>query len=177
MRASRDLADLVEAARSGDHAALEALLAAAQPDVRRYARQACRTAGDVDDAVQDALLVLYRRVGTLRAVQAFSGWLMTVARRECLRLARRAMGGHQPVDALEDDLRLSVRPLDDLRLDLAAAIQSLPPHYRDMILLRDIEELTIDEMARARGLTREAVKARLHRARALRREYLKDETR
>jgi RNA polymerase sigma-70 factor (ECF subfamily) len=172
--AARDLPELVEAARSGDHAALLALLAAAQPDVRRYARQACRTASDVDDAVQDALLVLYRHVGTIRTVQAFSGWLMTVARRECLRLARRATGTHQPVEDLGDDLRLSARPAHDLRLDLAAAIQSLPPHYRDLILLRDVEELTIDEMAQARGLTREAVKARLHRARALLREYLKD---
>jgi RNA polymerase sigma-70 factor (ECF subfamily) len=82
--------------------------------------------------------------------------------------------GQEPVEIWEDDLRLSVRPVDDLRLYLAGAIQSLPPHYRDMVLLRDAEGLTIDEMARARGLTREAVKARLHRARALLREYLKD---
>ncbi len=168
------LANLVDAARSGDRGAIEALIAAAQPDVRRYARRTCQTASDVDDAVQDALCILYRRVGTLRSVQAFSGWLMVVARRECLRLARRAGLGHEPIETLEDDLRLSVRPVDDLRLDLAAAIQSLPPHYRDVILLRDVEELTIDEMAQARSLTREAVKARLHRARALLREYLKD---
>lgn len=169
-----EFAGLVDAAREGDRAALEALLAAAQPDVRRYARAACRTASDVDDAVQDALCILYRRVGTIRSAQAFMGWLMVVARRECLRLARRAHPGHEPMDALEDDLRLSARPPDDLRLDLAAAIQLLPPHYRDLVLLRDVEELTIDEIARARDLTREAVKARLHRARALLREYLND---
>jgi RNA polymerase sigma-70 factor (ECF subfamily) len=169
-----DLAGLVDAARAGDRGAIEALIAAVQPDVRRYARRACRTASDVDDAVQDALCILYRRVGTIRSVQAFSGWLMVVARRECLRLARRAGLGHDPVEAWEDDLRLSIRPVEDLRLDLAGAIQSLPPHYRDVVLLRDVEELTIDEMAQARGLSREAVKARLHRARALLREYLKD---
>jgi RNA polymerase sigma-70 factor (ECF subfamily) len=172
-----EFARLVDAARSGGRAALDSLLAAAQPDVRRYARAACRTASDVDDAVQDALCVLYRRVGTIRSAQAVAAWLMVVARRECLRLARRAgrgLGGHAPVEDLGDDLRLSARPSHELRLDLAAAIQSLPAHYRDLVILRDVEELTIDEMARARGLTREAVKARLHRARALLREYLKD---
>ncbi len=169
-----ELAGLVEAARSGDRAALEALLAAARPDVRRYAQAACRTASDVDDAVQDALCILYRRVGTIRSAGAVLGWLIAVARRECLRLARRAGIAPEPVEGLEDDLRLSARPVEDLRLDLAAAIQSLPPHYRDIVLLRDVEELTIDEIAAARDLTREAVKARLHRARALLREYLKD---
>jgi RNA polymerase sigma-70 factor (ECF subfamily) len=169
-----DLGGLVEAARSGDRAALEALLAASQPDLRRYARTACRTASDVDDAVQDALCILYRRVGALRSAGAVAGWLRVVVRRECLRLARRAGLVHEPVEGLEDDLRLAERPPHELRLDLAAAIQSLPPHYRDLVILRDVEELTIDEMARARGLSREAVKARLHRARALLREYLRE---
>lgn len=52
------------------------------------------------------------------------------------------------------------------------AIQSLPDHYRELILLRDIEELSIDEIAGVLGLTRESVKARIHRARLMIREYL-----
>ena len=52
------------------------------------------------------------------------------------------------------------------------AIQSLPDHYREVILLRDIEELSIDEIASVLGLTRESVKARIHRARFMIREYL-----
>ena len=59
-----------------------------------------------------------------------------------------------------------------LRLDLSRAIQSLPEHYREVILLRDIEELSIDEIVAVLGLTRESVKARLHRARIMIREYL-----
>ena len=51
-------------------------------------------------------------------------------------------------------------------------LRSLPPHYRETIVLRDIEELTIDEIAAQLDTTRETVKARLHRARALVREYL-----
>ena len=58
------------------------------------------------------------------------------------------------------------------RLCLASALQSLPPQYLEVILLRDFEELSIAEIAVQLQLTAAAVKSRLHRARALRREYL-----
>jgi RNA polymerase sigma factor (sigma-70 family) len=157
---------LVEAARGGDSAALVALIAAAQPDIRRYAARTCRAA-DIDDAVQETLLLLYRRVGTLRAVTSFSAWLFAVARRACLRLLRRS-------DTSADDveMRLTYLAPEDIRIDLSRAIQSLPDHYREVILLRDIEELSIDEIAEVLALTRESVKARIHRARLMIREYL-----
>ena len=63
-------------------------------------------------------------------------------------------------------------PQDDLRLDLSRAIQSLPEHYRAVIVMRDLEELSIDEIAGLTGLSRESVKARIHRARIIIREYL-----
>ena len=53
---------LVHAASAGDRDAIAALLAAAQPDIRRYARRTCRTTSDVEDAVQETLFVLYRRL-------------------------------------------------------------------------------------------------------------------
>ena len=162
---------LVARAQAGDHGAMDALLKAAQPDIRRYARATCR-AGDVDDAVQDALVILLRRVGTLRLAAALSGWMFAVVRRECLRLARKALGTPVPIDSLADDARLAARPAAELRLDLAAAIGSLPDHYREVIILRDVEELTVDEISERLSLSREAVKARLHRARLLVREYL-----
>jgi RNA polymerase sigma factor (sigma-70 family) len=161
---------LIEAARGGDEKALVALIAAAQPDVRRYAARNCRAA-DIDNAVQETLLLLYRRVGTLRAVTSFSAWIFAVARRACLRLLRRAAGiTGTPID--EMDARLAHLRPEDLRIDLSRAIQSLPEHYREVILLRDIEEMSIDEIACVLGLTRESVKARIHRARLLIREYL-----
>jgi RNA polymerase sigma-70 factor (ECF subfamily) len=94
-----------------------------------------------------------------------------VVRRECLRLARRARLT-SAVD--EDELETSLlhRPEPELRLDLAAAFEALPPQYRDVALMRDVKEMTIDEIAAALGVTRQAVKARLHRARLLLREYL-----
>ena len=156
---------LIEAARGGDADALVSLIAAAQPDIRRYA------AADIDDAVQETLLLLYRRLGTLRAVTSFSAWLFAVARRACLRLLRRSAG---MADTFADDaeMRLAHRAPEDIRIDLSRAIQSLPDHYREVILLRDIEELSIDEIVGVLGLTRESVKARIHRARLMIREYL-----
>lgn len=162
----------IEAARSGDRDALLALLSAVQPDLRRYARTACRTSSDIDDAVQEALWLLYRRIGTLRAVTAFSAWLFAIVRRECLRLARRAMGAAAPLDEQTQTDAVLAMPDAALRSELVSAIQSLPAHYRDVVILRDIEELTIDEIAARLSTTRETAKARLHRARTLLREYL-----
>ena len=160
---------LVEAARRGDTDALVSLIAVAQPDVRRYAARNCRAA-DIDDAVQETLLLLYRRVGTLRAVTSFPAWLFALARRACLRLLRRAAGTAE-APAEDAQARLALRAPQDIRIDLSRAIQSLPDHYRDVILLRDIEELSIDEISGVLGLTRESVKARIHRARLMIREY------
>jgi RNA polymerase sigma factor (sigma-70 family) len=62
---------------------------------------------------------------------------------------------------------------NELRRDLTAALQSLPAHYLEVLLMRDAEELTVEEMAERLGMQRAAVKSRLHRARAMVREYLK----
>lgn len=152
-------------------AAIASLLAAAQPDIRRYARVSC-SAADVDDAVQDALCLLHRNIGGLRAAGAFWGWIFAVVRRECVRIARRATRRAETSTAIDDDARFTTRPEHELRLDLSAALQSLPPHYRDVLMQRDIEELTIGEIAERLSTTRETIKARLRRARALMREYL-----
>ncbi|MBR1222281.1 RNA polymerase sigma factor [Bradyrhizobium sp. U87765 SZCCT0131] len=164
--------DLIAAARDGDGAAIARLLAQAQPDIRRYARYNCRTASDVEEAVQEVLILLYRRIATLRAIGAFSGWLATMVRRTCWRLARGLTGLAVPIEDAEVAGRSATASDGELRVDLARAIEALPEHYRRIVLLRDVEELTIDEIAAAVSASREAVKARLHRARALIRDYL-----
>jgi RNA polymerase sigma-70 factor (ECF subfamily) len=164
-------ASLILAAQHGDAAAISALLEISQPDIRRYARTQCAVA-NVDDAVQETLWLLYRRVGSLRAVGSFSSWLFAIVRRECRRLAQRMFGGDVSLDEIENSSQFSQRPALELQLDLAAAIQSLPDHYRAIVLMRDVEELSIKEIGRATGASREAVKARLHRARTLVREFL-----
>jgi RNA polymerase sigma-70 factor (ECF subfamily) len=161
------------AACRGDRQAVVRLLEIAQPHIKRYAQAACRTSADAEDAAQEALWLLSRRIGTVRSLAAISSWLFTVVRRECLRLARRA--GLFPLASPEEselEAAFVLRPDAELRLDMAAAFESLPAHYRDVALMRDIKEMTIDEIAAALGTTRQAVKARLHRARLMMREYL-----
>ena len=164
--------ELVARASAGETAAIEALLRIAQPDIRRYARRTCRSTIDAEEAVQETLIVLYRKVGTLREVGAFSGWLFRIVNRYCLRLAMRLAGVPSAIEAEAVEQRFAQVPKPELRIDIARAIQSLPEHYREIVVLRDLEELTIDEIAGRLRSTRETVKARLHRARALLREYL-----
>ena len=164
--------ELLEAARAGDETAIASLLEIAQPDLRRYAQRACAATDHVNDAVQETLWIISRRIGTLRAVSSFAGWMIAVVRRECGRLARRMMGRSEDLDGAEAIAALARRPAMELRIDLARAIQSLPDHYREVVILRDVHGCTIGEIASDLGRTREAVKANLNRARALLREYL-----
>ena len=171
MTASRIERDsLVLAAQTGDAAAIGRLLAVCQADARRYAHRHCQVS-DVDDAVQESLLIISRKVKGLKAAAAFSSWLFTVIKRECRKLAR-VMFKTDPLDDEVAEKQLLCRSDNDLRIDLAAALESLPAHYLEVVLLRDFEELTIGEIAQRLGEQEGAVKSRLHRARELVREYL-----
>ncbi|WP_457445671.1 RNA polymerase sigma factor [Roseateles sp. P5_E4] len=161
---------LLAAAHGGDPRALEQLLKISRPDIRRYAQQHCLLS-DVDDAVQEALLIVNRKLPSLRVLAAFSGWLIRLVQRECRRLGRLTLR-YDPYDEEKLEQWLVVRDELGLRRELAAALESLPSHYLEVMLLRDLEELTIEEIAARTGLTRPNVKSRLHRARALAREYL-----
>ncbi|MBW8845207.1 MAG: sigma-70 family RNA polymerase sigma factor [Burkholderiales bacterium] len=161
---------LLAAAHGGDPQALVQLLKVARPDIRRYAQQHCLLS-DVDDAVQEALLIVSRKLPSLRALAAFSGWAIRLVQRECRRLGRVALR-YDPYDEEKLEQWLATHDAVGLRRDLAAALESLPAHYREVILLRDVLELTIEEIAGHTGLTRANVKSRLHRARAMAREYL-----
>jgi RNA polymerase sigma factor (sigma-70 family) len=161
----------VEAARAGDACALARVLGAQRRTVVRYAERHC-VVHDVEDAVQETLIIASRQIGKLRALEAFNGWLFRIVKRECDRM-KRYWRTHVFDYATERELEQPVvQPTDALRHDLVRAIESLPAHYREVLLLRDVEELTIDEIADTLAITREAAKARLHRARVLVREYL-----
>jgi RNA polymerase sigma factor (sigma-70 family) len=146
------------------------LLVVCQADARRYARRHC-AASDIDDAVQESLLILSRKVAGLKVTAAFSGWLFTVVRRECQPLSRR-MFGQRPSSEDLAEAHLACRTDGSLKIDLVAALESLTAHYLDVILLRDFAELTIAEMAEKLRMQVPGVKSRLHRARELVREYL-----
>jgi RNA polymerase sigma factor (sigma-70 family) len=161
---------VLQAAHNGDPQALAKLLAVCQPDIRRYAQRNCLIS-DVDDAVQEVLLVMSRRLSSLKVLAAFSGWLFKVVQRECRRLGRRALN-YDPYDEERAEQWLASQDDAGLRTELVQALESLPPDYLQIVLLRDFEELSIAEIAQELGLTTAAAKSRLHRARALAREYL-----
>ena len=166
--------EMVTLAMTGDTQAITKLLRAAQTDIRRYARRSCRSSVDIEDAVQETLIVLYRKVGALRDVGAVAGWLFRIVDRYCLRMTLRVLQVPYAQEAEAIDRRFARMPTAELRIDVARGIESLPHSYREVIVLRDMEELTIDEIALKLGATREGVKARLHRARGLLHEYLKE---
>lgn len=164
-----DADPVLVAAHRGDPDALAALLKAKEPQIRRYALRHCAFEV-VDDAVQDSMVVLARRLTTVRALRAFSGWLLQVVRHECHRLGKGFLGD---VWDYESAVSLLGRHDDaELRLIVAEGLESLPAHYRVVLVLRDLEELSIAEIATRLQEPTGAVKSRLHRARALLREYL-----
>lgn len=160
---------LVEAAQRGEPGAIEQLLFQARPDLRRVARRVCRGPEDAEDAVQHALWALQRQVGALRAASAVAAWLFRVVERECRRLL--GLGRPRSLPLTFGILETTAVPMG-LRHDLARAIEALPEPHRAALILRDVEELTAPEAAVVLGITPEALKTRLHRARAEVRERL-----
>nr|WP_198972684.1 RNA polymerase sigma factor [Xylophilus sp. ASV27] len=163
---------LLRGAQAGDPLAMDQLLAHSRPDIRRYALRHCGAAGATEDVVQETLIILYRRVGALRDLAAFGGWLARIVQRLCVRPVLGLLRT-EPLETVEDSAAFTHRPDHELRMDLARAIDSLPALYREPLLMRDFEELTIQGMADRLGIAREATKSRLHRARSLVREYLR----
>ncbi|WP_076999035.1 RNA polymerase sigma factor [Variovorax sp. KK3] len=171
-------AALFAAAQAGDPVALEKMLRELQPDIRRYARHQCHRTTAIEDVVQEALIVLYRRLGSVRDPLAIAGWIFRVVTRLCMLPALALIRGAEELTERHEAEHFAQVPKDELRIDVVHALESLPEIYREVILLRDMEQLTIAEAANRLRITREACKSRIHRGRALLREYLQgDESR
>lgn len=157
---------LIKAACLGDKQALSQLLIVCQPDVRRFAKRTCSTTEDAEDAVQIALWQLHRKIGTLKTITTFASWLFRIIERECYRLFK----ARQPA-SIDNEFNLdsitAPHTDNDLHIDLTNLIIALPPLYREVLIMRDIEEYTAPEVAEKLGISVEAVKSRLHRARTM----------
>ncbi len=163
---------LVAAAQDGDSAALSALLTASHPHVQRFARSLCSSPQDAEDAAQEAMIVLYRQIGTLRATAALSSWMFRIVRNECLRQLRFAM--RPTVLAPERAPSAEAMLLSRLETErLVEAISALPDDQRAVLVLRDVQGYSGAATAQALGLSRAAMKSRLHRARQTVRERLR----
>ncbi|MDT9002361.1 sigma-70 family RNA polymerase sigma factor [Paucibacter sp. APW11] len=163
---------LIEAATRGESGAVQRLLSVCQPDLKRFARRTCASTEDAEDAVQIALWQLYRKIGALRTVATFATWMFRIVERECYRLLRLRSKAEDLDELAPQDMPQAPELPTDLRMDLVRAMERLTPPYREVLILRDVHELTAPEVAAQLGLSLEAVKSRLHRARAQVREQL-----
>lgn len=161
---------LVGAAQAGDLQALDQLLRQSRQDLRRYAERHCGI-NDVEDAIQETLFVAAQRIGDLRSLESFNSWLFRIIKRECHRLRRgwRLLTNQE----IDEQIQPVITPEPgEWRIDIGRMLATLPPHYRTILLLRDIEGLPLEVMAERLGLSLAATKSRLHRARLLAREVL-----
>jgi RNA polymerase sigma-70 factor (ECF subfamily) len=161
---------LLDAAQQGDRAALEALLAAHRESVFRYGLRYCGSTENTEDAVQETLWAAARTIGNFRRAAAITTWLFTIVRNKCHRrpfhkhvhvdLADLIPGVPDPGKTPEDELTTR-----RIQQTLAEALARLEPAHREVILLRDVEGLTAPEAADQLGISVQALKSRLHRAR------------
>lgn len=121
--------------------------------------------------MQIALWQVYRKIGTLKTIATFASWLFRIIERECYRLFRARQSKRLNSEFNLENIAMSNTDLS-LRIDLTNAIVSLPLIYRQILILRDIEEYSAPEVAEKLGITIEAVKSRLHRARMMVKEKL-----
>jgi RNA polymerase sigma-70 factor (ECF subfamily) len=177
--------ELLAAARDGDKGALEELLERHQGRVYRFGMKMCRDPEDARDVLQDTLLAMARGVRDFRGASSISTWLYTVARSFCIKKRRKGRFAPEREDSLDTDAAPEVARLADpastpddalagkqVEQALERAIRSLDPMYREVLLLRDVEGLTAPEVAEVLGLSSQAVKSRLHRARLSVREQV-----
>ncbi|MEV7417741.1 RNA polymerase sigma factor [Streptomyces sp. NPDC089919] len=171
-------ATLVAAAQGGDVQALTALVSGSHPHVQRFAHSLCATPHDAEDAAQEALIILYRKIGTLRASGALASWMFRIVRNECLRRGR-SLVQREPVPEYGPSAGSGRSAEEDVLLRLeaervAAAVSALPADQRQVLVMRDIQGLPGRTVAARLGLSTAAMKSRLHRARAAVRATLLD---
>jgi RNA polymerase sigma-70 factor (ECF subfamily) len=169
-----DEAILVAKARSGDEAALLRLVETYAPRVLRFGRKLCGDEQDAEDVVQQTFLTAADKIADFRGDSQFGTWLYTIARSHCIKQRTRGTaslraesldGGHVELPASTDLPPDEQMGQKELQAALESAIGALEPAQREVLVLRDVEGLSAPEVAQALGLSVEAVKSRLHRAR------------
>jgi RNA polymerase sigma-70 factor (ECF subfamily) len=176
---------LLDAARSGDRDALDALVTRYEPHVYRFGMTMCHNEDDARDVLQDTLLAMVRSLKSFRSDSSLSTWLYAIAHHACLKRRRRRASAPRHLESLDtlDESQRDRLPapgpspeaaaaVDQTHAALDVAIRALEPAQRVVLLLRDVEGLSAPAAAEALGLSVAAVKSRLHRARRALREAL-----
>jgi RNA polymerase sigma-70 factor (ECF subfamily) len=181
-RAPQDEAELVRALVRGEAAAFETLVRAHTPAMLAVARRITRNEEDAREAVQDAFVSVFRSIGRFGGESRLATWLHRIAVNAALmRLRQKRRRPETPIDELlpkfQDDGH-ELRPnepwsapaselaeLAETREIVRKAVDELPETYRVALVLRDLEGLETEEVARMLDVTPNAVKIRIHRAR------------
>lgn len=184
-------AELVRDAAAGDRGAMERLLIRAQEAAYRFSLLVCGHPEDAEDVMQDALLKTYQHVSQITDPAAFRTWLYTTVRNACLMKRRLHTGEPAHFESIDSgrqsedgetktiDVADTARPADEQMMDgwidrrLRKALHALPPAYRLIIVMREIDGLSTREVATVTGISEANVKQRLHRARIMLRRQLK----
>jgi RNA polymerase sigma-70 factor (ECF subfamily) len=149
----------------------------------RYARYAARMLGSLDaaeDAVQDAFVRAFEQLAQCRDPENFAGWFFLILRNRCYAERRKRHREGVPVDEVTVQLVGSDRPdraieQNERRRALQAALLRLTPEQREVFVLKHMEGLSYEEIARMVRATVPSLKMRMHRAYDRLREELKDE--
>src|SRR3989441_5353741 len=190
-RADRDL-DLLEAFRLHEPTAAERLVTTYGERAYRLATSITGSEQDAEEVVQDAFWTVVRKIDMFRGESAFGSWLYRIVANAAYQKLRGRRDRRSDI-SLDEVLPLfhengeHAAPIADwspslddqsrqteLRMALTAAIHELPPHYRTMLVLRDVEGLSNVEIAESLGLSVPNVKSRVHRARLFLRKRLAD---
>jgi len=189
-RGDEDYGSLLREVQEGSNQAMERLLMRAQEVAYRFSQLVCGHAADADDAMQEALLKTYRYATRIREPEAFKTWLYRTVKNACLIGRRKRVDEPAYVLSLDDLLpardgeRQRVDPVDRarrpdehalnlaLRRRLRSALAALPPPYRLVVVLREMEGLSTRQVAKVTGISEANVKTRLHRARLFLRQEL-----
>jgi len=185
-----EIEQAVQLLQRGDDAALEQALALLQSTVFSFSMRVCGQREDAEDTMQEVLLKSVPHLPKFNSPKALVVWLYKVAKNRCLMSRRRSKFAPDPDLSLEE-LMPDRNELEQLGTDgsinpetfairsqeagrLRDAIQRLPPQYRIVLVLRDMEGLTDEEVAEITGLRSGTVRVRLHRARLfVRKELMK----
>jgi len=180
--------DLLKSIHRDEPGAFERFVTVFGDRILGFGIRVCGDREDAEDVAQDTLLQAFRSLKTLKEPRAIRSWLYRVAANACL--MKRRKGSEAKREVSLEELRPTLdgptgteipdfRPLpeenasrEELRGALHRAIRALPEHYRIVLVLRDMEQLTTRETAEALELPEPTVKMRLHRARLMVRQSL-----
>ena len=173
----REEARQIALAQAGDEAAIEWLLNRYRHRVVRLAAHILRRPSDAEDAAQEAFVRAFRNLHSYRGQGRFYTWLYQIVVRVCLDLRRLARwSAEMPMEALAEHAEGSGSGLDaaDSRLLVEALLDRIAPPIRAALVLRELEGLEYDEIARVMQIPVGRVKWRLHSARAEFRKLLRE---